>query len=230
MRFFILTCLLMSLISNLSIAQCNFTLGGWGSSNLPRFDTYQQAMAGGVGVHAANLQFNSNNSTCTGWKLTVRALNPHFSNGIDFVPISFGTLQYNNTTNGGPSAAAIGMNTDPIPLTMTEQVIVQSSKEPINRYFMQNYDLNLQGGAQLLQPSAGIYSVALLFTLYDHRGSVISTYQMTNVGFQLYYLNATTTFEVMLRNGGNEADFVFDTPSKITNGISLFKPNSLSIF
>jgi hypothetical protein len=86
----------------------------------------------------------------------------------------------------------------------------------------------VQGGASLIQPTAGAYTVDLIFSIYDENNQLISAYTISDVGFQNQY-NGNSNISLELQNGGNSANFDFSTIANRTNGISLVKNNALKV-
>jgi hypothetical protein len=211
----------------------DITLSGYGSYGYT-FNTYAQLMAGATVTDAVSLSYQlvNNCSNCPDWKLTVKAASPYFSNGTDNIPVTNSALVFNRTEGTGPSGSAIGITSGSIPLSTSETTIINQSNArlqapPDASSFTQKYDLAIQGGAYLIKPTTGPFTVDLIFTLYDGEGQLISTTTITSVGFQNQYSGGGITLS--LQNGGNAADFDFSTIANRANGISLVKNNALKI-
>jgi hypothetical protein len=219
---------------NLSDYCADISLSGYGGYGYT-FSTYAQLMAGATVTDAVTLRYSlvNNSTNCPGWKLTVKATSPYFSNGSNDVSINNASLQFNRTEGSGPSGSAIGVTTGLIPLSTSESVVIAHSNArlqapPKGTIFTQKYDLVLQVGASLNLPTAGAYTVDLIFSIYDENNQLISAYTISDVGFQNQY-NGNSNISLELQNGGNSANFDFSTITSRTSGISLVKNNALKV-
>lgn len=190
---FIFCCLLMAMaiFAGRATAQCNgVTLGGYMCNPVTTITTQAQIMSGASSNDCIHLTYNvSPGSSCSGWKLRVRAASANFTNGAYTVPVQYASIQFSGA-NGGPNTNAMGMNTGAITLSTAEQTLVANSSVPISappHYFFEHlFDFNLQGGNHLILPANGTYSVDLVFSLYNSNNALVSSKTIT-AEFQYNY-------------------------------------------
>ena len=190
--FHIICCLLLlaSVSVNRAMGQCNgVSLNGYMCNPVTTITTQAQMSSGASAGSCIHLQYNLSSATCSGWKLKVRTASANFTNGSYTMPVQYASIQYSGAT-GGPSAAAMGMNTGVITLNTTEQTLVAGSGTPLNSppyyFFEQLFNFNIQGGNHLILPANGTYSVDLIFSLYNSSNALVSAQTIT-ANFQYNY-------------------------------------------
>lgn len=208
------------------------SLNGNVTSPIATFNTYSQLMNGITTNNAVSVAYGliNNSTNCPGWSLKVRAVSANFSNNGNNIPVNKVSLRF-NSVNGGPSANDIGVSYNPIPLSTSEQALIANSNArfvaPPHGNVTHTFDAIVEGGAHMLQPSNGTFSVGLVFTLYDWNNQLVATWN-TTANIQINF-NSNSIFSMALQNGGDDASFNFSTVADMQNGIILNKPNSLKI-
>jgi hypothetical protein len=179
-----------------SYAQCTgINLNGSyiGSPVYNSFDTYEEVLNGESFTDFITLQFGvPYNSNCAGWVLKVRALTD-FSNGMVTIGAQHVSLRFNRVTAGAPSAAAMGVSTNAIPLSTSNVILINSNAAfiaPPSYNVVHKYDMLVQGGSHLLTGS-GTYTATLVFSLYNSSNVLVSTKNL-QASFTVFYSNSCT--------------------------------------
>jgi hypothetical protein len=164
-----------------------------GSPKYNSFDTYEDIQTGESFTDFITLQFGVPNKTnCPGWILKVRALT-NFSNGTYTIDAQYVSLRFNRVTNGSPSAAAMGVSTNAIPLSTSNVTLINSNAAfmaPPSFSVAHKYDMLVQGGSHLLVGS-GTYTATLVFSLYNSSNVLVSTKNL-DASFTVFYSNTCT--------------------------------------
>ncbi|MES2826517.1 MAG: hypothetical protein V4687_00105 [Bacteroidota bacterium] len=198
-----------------------------GTNNAFNFDTYAKIMAGGIVDDAVTLQYNPNAANCTGWSLKVRA-NGNFTNGSSSISPQYFSLRFDRVSNGSPTAAAIGVGTNAVPLSLTDANLITNSNAAFQTYTYteHKFDLLIQGGNHFLSNMvSGNYTTSLTFSLYNLSGQLVATKVMP-VNFQITYGNSFNATVTLL---DPNAALVYDTPAKYISGVSVSKAAGLKI-
>ena len=207
------------------------TLNGLIASPLTQYTTYSQLMSGSTISQAVSIVYYlvSTSTNCPGWSLRVRAVNPSFTNGTSSIPVSSVSLRFNSVSNG-PTASAIGVSYNPVQLSTADMPLITSSGarlvSPPDNSVTHRFDAIIQGGPLLIQPDNGSFTNTLVFSFYDASNQLVSSWT-TPVSIQIYYNASSST--IVLQNSANTASFVLNSPSAITAGQSLSKPNGLKV-
>lgn len=195
-----------------------------GFTNGPNFSTYASISSGATASQAISLQYTPNAANCTGWSLKVKA-NGNFTNGSSSVTPDHVSLQFNSVTSGSPSAAAIGISSNPVALSTSDVTLINNSNAPFQGYTAQAYDMIVQGGNYLLAGATGTYSCPLTFSVYNYSGQLVATANVT-ASFQISY-NNSSSYTVTVNNP--TVSFQFNTPAAYNNGVTVTDANGLSI-
>ncbi|MDB5112735.1 MAG: hypothetical protein JWR67_3849 [Mucilaginibacter sp.] len=191
------------------------------------FTTYAQQMAGGTTNQTVSVQYTSNQASCTGWSLKVHT-SGSFTNGTNSVAPQYVSLRFNSVTSGSPTAAAIGISSNPVALSTADVPLINQSNAPFqaNTATTHSFDLIIQGGNQLLVGN-GTYTTNLIFSLYNASNQLVST-STTAVSF---LVNTTTnsSYTMILQNGGTSAGLSFTNMSNYVNGVSLTQAKALKV-
>ena len=116
----------------------NFTNGCSGmviaasSTGSYNFDTYAKLLSGGTAANALTVQYNPNGATCSGWSLKIRA-NGNFTNGSSIIPPDLVAIRFNRVSQGGPTAAAIGVSNNLVPLSTSDVNLINPSNAAFNK-------------------------------------------------------------------------------------------------
>ncbi len=206
----------------------------WGniSSPIASFSSYAELMNGKTTNEALSITYGlvNNSTNCPGWSLKVRASSAYFTNSGNNIPVDKVALQFNNVA-GGPSANDIGVSYTPVYLSTTDRVLIDHSNArltaPPHSNVVHRWNMIIDGGSHMLQPSNGSFTVNLVFTLYDWNDQLVTTWS-TNATIQINF-NGNNLYTMTLQNGGDVANFSFTDIPKYVNGLSLSKPNGLKI-
>ncbi len=195
-------------------------------SNGPNISTYAMVSSGATASKAISVQYSPNAANCIGWSLKVKA-NGNFTNGSSSITPDHISLQFNSVTTGSPSAAAIGISSNPVALSTSDVALISNSNAPFqaNTYTAQAYDMIVQGGNYLLVGAAGTYSCPITFSVYNYSGQLVATSNVT-ISFQISYSNSSS-YQISLSNAS--VAFQFNTPSNYINGVTVAQPNGLTI-
>jgi hypothetical protein len=195
-------------------------------SNQPTFSNYSAQMGGATVTDAVSIQYAPNQAVCTGWSLKVRA-NGNFVNGSNSVPPQYIGLHFNRVASGSPTAAQIGVTNNTVPLSYTDAALIDQSDQGFTAYAgtEHKFDMIIAGGNHLLVPN-GTYTASLTFTLYNQNNVVVAT-KIQDVSFLIN--SSTNSYTVVLQNGGNVVDMVFNTIANYQNGVSVTKTRSLKV-
>ncbi len=196
------------------------------SSNQHTFGSYTEQMAGATVTDAVSVQYNPNQANCTGWSLKVRAAG-NFTNGGNLVAPQNISLKFNRVSTGSPSAAAMGVSTNPVPLNFSDVTLINQSNASFTSYLFteHKFDMIIAGGNHLLVPN-GTYTGSLIFTLYNINNEVVST---STVSVAFLINSSTNSYTLVLQNTANEVDLVFNTVANYTNGVSVSKLRGLKV-
>lgn len=191
------------------------------------FSGYNELMAGKTAQEYLTIQYEASNSTCQGWSLKVRALG-NFSNGNFQIAPEHVMLRFNRVSSGGPPASAIGVSTNPVPLSTSDVTLIDHSQTGFQKtYTAHAFDMIVEGGNHLLTATNGSYSAYLLFTLYNENNQIVSETQVRGT-FQVQ--SATNySFTLLLQNTADQVSLAFNTTSDIINGVSSTKLSGLKI-
>jgi hypothetical protein len=201
------------------------TLNSYGGATY-NFSTYAQQMAGRTVTDAMTVQYNPNNATCRGWSLKVRA-NGNFSNGSNSVPPQYISLRFNRVNSGSPSASAIGVSTNPVPLSTTDITLINPSNASFTAYTSTDhkFDMIIQGGNHLLLPTGGTYSCTLTFSLYNQDNVLVSSSNV--VASFMVTANNNNSYSLSLLSPN--VSLQFNTIADYTNGVSVAKSKGLKV-
>lgn len=195
-----------------------------GFTNGPNFSTYASISSGATASQAISLQYTPNAANCIGWSLKVKA-NGNFTNGSSSVTPDHVSLQFNSVTSGSPSAAAIGISSNPVALSTSDVTLINNSNAPFQNYTAQAYDMIVQGGNYLLAGATGTYQCPLTFSLYNSSGQLVATSNVT-ASFQISYSNSSS-YTITVNNP--TVSFQFNTPAAYNNGVTVTEANGLTI-
>lgn len=155
------------------------------------FDTYAKIMAGATVTDALAMTYNPNGATCKGWSLKVRA-DGAFTNGISTLAASYFSLRFNRVSNGSPSAAAIGLSSTPVQMSMADAILINNSGASFSNYTAHQFDLLIAGGAHLFGATSGTYTCKFVFSLYNQAGNLLSTTDV-QVSFVISWSNTCSS-------------------------------------
>lgn len=182
-------------------------------------------MAGATVIDAIRMQYRPNLSTCTGWSLKVRA-NGDFVSGGNTVAAQYVAFRFNRVSIGSPTAAQIGVTNNLVPLTYSDVALIVNSNAAFTGSDTDHmFDMVIAGGNHLLLPN-GTYIGSLTFTLYNQNNEVVSS-RIVDASFQI--TSSSNSYTVLLQNGGEVVDMVFNTIANYQNGVSVTKTRGLKV-
>lgn len=190
------------------------------------FSSYAQQMAGATVTDALTIQYSPHAATCTGWSLKVRAAG-NFTNGANSVSPQFFSLRFNRVSYGPPSAAAIGVNANPVTLSTSDAFLINHSNAAFvaSTATEHKFDMIIQGGNQLIVPN-GVYNCSLIFTLLNQANQVVST---TTVNAYFAVNSSVNSYSLVFQNNADQVDMAFNTPGDYMNGVSVTKTRGIRI-
>ena len=196
-------------------------------SNQVTFSTYAQQMAGATATDAITLQYNPNNASCVGWSMRVRAAG-NFTNGGNSIAPQYFSLRFNRVSVGSPSASAIGVGNNEVPLNTNDATLINQSNAGFTAYSATEHklDLIIKGGNHLLLAN-GTYTGSLIFTLYNQAGQAVSN-TTVSVAFAINSVS-NSSYTMVLQNGAENVDMFFTSTANYASGVSVTKPNGLRI-
>jgi hypothetical protein len=225
------------LITNLNIGKAQNSISAY-CNEQPVFNTLNELNVGKSQVNQVNvsIQRQTGQNSLSNWKLTVRLLQDYtYLNKT--IGAQYSALQYNTQTNSSDNTSLINFGSSPFVLSkFSETVLINSTialKGMVNRLF--SFNLNIQGGNQLLDVPNGSYQSAYEFKLYEVKGNsdvLISSYTTTlgnSAGFTINYSGNVANNTIALQNGAdqfnlafaNAADFVTGKSNTVTKGLKV---------
>ncbi|MEJ5964304.1 hypothetical protein [Pedobacter immunditicola] len=208
----------------------NFSTGCSGmvitaSSNINyNFDTYAKLLSGGTATNALNVQYNPNGANCTGWTLKIRA-NGNFTNGSSAISPEHVAIRFNNVSQGKPTAAAIGVTNNLVPLSASDVILINPSNAAFNNYTSHAFDMVIQGGNYLLLGNSGTYSCPVTLSLYNQAGQLVSS-SNTKLSFQITFAN-NSNYTISLLNP--DVSMLYQTPADYLTGKTVTKIKGLKV-
>lgn len=188
------------------------------------FDTYAKLLSGGTAANAINVQYNPNGANCTGWSLKIRA-NGNFSNGNSAISPEHVAIRFNNVSKGKPSAGAIGLTNNLVPLGTSDVTLINPSKAAFDGFTSHAFDMVIQGGNYLLLGNSGTYSCPVTLSLYNQAGQLVST-SNTQLSFQITFANSGN-YSITLLNP--DVSMLYQTPADYINGKTVTKIKGLKV-
>ena len=188
------------------------------------FDTYAKLLAGGTGVNALNVQYASNEANCMGWSLKIKA-NGNFTNGSSSISPEHVAFRFNNVSQGKPSAAAIGVTNNLVPLGTSDINLINPSKAGFDGYTSHTFDMVIQGGNYLLLGNGGTYTCPVTLSLYNQAGQLVSS-SNTQLSFQITFAN-NSNYTISLLNP--DVSMLYQTPADYITGKSVTKIKGLKV-
>lgn len=216
----------ISFVVNYSSTCSGATLSSY-ASNQYTFTNAIQEWYGATVTDAATVQYNPNAANCSGWSLKVRATG-NFTNGSNTVSPQYFSLRFNRVSVGVPTAADIGVTNNSVALSTSEVTLINQADAGFTAYTAteHKFDMLIQGGVHLLFLPNGVYSTNLIFTLYNQNNQVVST---STVAVTFAINSSSSSYTMVLQNGADNINFVFNTPSDYTSGASITKTNGLRV-
>lgn len=215
----------------------SFTLSP-GTGTQIQFVTENQINEGIASLGLIQLGFDfSNPILITNWKLTVQLSSPITMNGTALDP-PYVRLQHNPALASDVGfGQRIQAPTSYIPLSFNEITLIESASAPIqsppNYYFTLRYNLRIEGGPHLLELRNGIYSIPLLFRIYDEAGvlrlSASGTYQFEKRFQDSGSGDVNPIRTISLANGTDNVDLNFESEEDYRTGVSKLLLNSLKV-
>lgn len=190
------------------------------------FDTYTKLLAGGTAVNALNVQYRPNGANCQGWSLKIRA-NGNFTNGSSAISPEHVAIRFNNVSQGMPSAAAIGVTNNLVPLSTSDVNLINPSKAGFNsnNNTTHTFDMVIQGGNYLLLGNGGPYSCPVTLSLYNQAGQLVSS-SNTTLSFQITYAN-NSNYGITLLDP--DVSMLYQTPADYITGKTVTKIKGLKV-
>lgn len=197
------------------------------TSNQFTFTSYIQKWNGATVTDAATVQYNPNAANCAGWSLKVRATG-NFTNGSNTVSPQYFSLRFNRVSVGVPTAADIGVTNNEVALSTSDVTLINQSAAGFTSYTAteHKFDMIIDGGSHLLFLPNSVYSTNLIFTLYNQSNQVVST---STVAISFVVNSTSNSYTMVLQNGADNINFVFNTPADYTSGASVTKANGLRV-
>lgn len=195
----------------------------------PVFNTYNELSVGKSQLNQVNIsiQRQTGQNSLSNWKLTVRLVQDYIYLN-NSVGAQYSALQYNTQSNSSDNASLITISSGPFALNkFSETTLINSSiplKGIVNRIF--SFNLNIQGGNQLLTVPNGSYQSAYEFKLYEVKGNndvLVSSY-MTSIGnsagFTINYSGNVANNNIVLQNGADQFNLTFANAADFATGKS----------
>ncbi|WP_374164703.1 hypothetical protein [Arcticibacter sp. MXS-1] len=216
-----------SFIINYSNSCQSVTLYSSNYGSQIQFNSYNELMAGATSPQYVKLSLQANSASCSGWSLKVRAQG-NFTNGSSQVPPQYVSLRFNKISSGAPSAGAIGISSNQVPLSTSDVTLIDHSQAPFQPGVTceQLFDMIIQGGTHLILPASGPYTTTLVFSLVNSDGMVVATSTMPAT-FQIYA--NSNGYTLQLQNTADQVVLNFGTTSDIINGVTVNKLKGLRI-
>ena len=189
------------------------------------FDTYAKLLSGNTSVNALTVLYTPNGATCSGWSLKIRA-NGNFTNGSSIIPPDLVAIRFNRVSVGGPTAAAIGVSNNLVPLSTSDVSLINPSNAAFNnKSTTHTFDMVIQGGNYLLLANGGTYSCPVTLSLYNQAGQLVSS-SNTTLSFRITYANSSN-YSITLLNP--DVSMVYNTTADYINGKAVTKIKGLKV-
>ncbi len=198
-------------------------------SEQPIFNTLNDLNVGKSQVNQVNIsiQRQTGQNSLTNWKMTVRLIQDYTYLSTT-IGAQYSALQYNTQSNFSDNTSLINFSSGPFILSkLGETVLVNSTiplKGMVNRMF--SFNLNIQGGSQLLSVPNGSYQSAYEFKLYEIKGNsdvLVSSCITTlgnSAGFTINYSGNSANNNIIIQNGADQFNLNFTNPSDFVTGKS----------
>lgn len=194
----------------------------------PVFNNYSEMTGGKSQLNQVTVKINGKvkNSGISNWKITVRLLKDYTepSKGIS-INSQRTSLLYNTQTFSPGQLSSIGFSnylfTTLNSNSETDLVVVNDLLTGnVTRDFY--FNLNVQGGSDLLTVPNGIYGSTYEFKLYETINGVTSVASSftTPTQFEINYSGNYVNNSVALQNGAGQFNLAFNTISDFANGVS----------
>lgn len=193
--------------------------------------------------NAIQLQFSSNGSALSNWKLTVQAVTGNFVPGSShpqtvYMPTSYWALKYGYTNNNGTTIdnSRIAATTTALSLATSEVTLINSSAYTDGfYYFAMYYTLVLSGSRQLLKLYNDGYSTVLRFRLYNNGTELRAQTDYTlNVNVyppygQIPQAVSQYTNSIALQNGASNVTLNFANTDALKQGVETTIADGLKV-
>ena len=188
------------------------------------FDTYAGLLSGGTAANALTVQYRPNGANCGGWSLKIRA-NGNFTNGSSTISPEHVAIRFNNVSQGMPTAAAIGVTNNLMPLSTSDVNLINTSNAAFRNPTTHMFDMVIQGGNYLLLGNSGTYSCPVTLSLYNQAGQLVSS-SNTTLTFQITYANKSN-YAITLLNP--DVSMLYQTPADYITGKTVTKTKGLKV-